>query len=138
MNISELGSTQDGKEAKEQQSKQQRACLEFPVEQIQCSLTKRVTDKSIVSDEAAIYLTAILEHVCAEVLELAGNASKDNQCNQITAKSLQLAVQGDDELHKFVKNLVDTSGNIPRIYNNLLANSKIKEENQEATGSQEL
>ena len=49
---------------------------------------------------APIYLSAVLEYLCAEVLELAGNAASDNKRKVITPRHILLAVANDDELHK--------------------------------------
>ena len=49
---------------------------------------------------APIYLSAVLEYLCAEVLELAGNAARDNKKKLITPRHILLAVGNDDELHR--------------------------------------
>lgn len=97
-----------------------RAGLQFPVGRIKRFLKRNAQNRIRVAGKAAIYLTAVLEYLTAEVLELAGNAAKDLKVKRITPRHLQLAIRGDEELDTLIKATIAHGGVLPHINKALL------------------
>jgi histone H2A len=56
----------------------------------------------VLTDHAAVYLTAVLEYLSADILELAGNAARNDESIKITPRHITLACRGDKVLDRLV------------------------------------
>lgn len=109
----------ESKDAPKFISQSRRAGLVFPVGRVHRYLKEK--EKQRVSGNAAVYCTAILEYVVAEVLELAGNACEDQRLKRINPRHIMIAIRTDEELDAFVKATISGGGVLPHIHKKLLA-----------------
>mgnify|MGYP003330125304 CR=1 FL=1 len=94
-----------GKGGAKATSKSSKAGLQFPVARVGRYL-KKGKYATRVGAGAPVYLAAVLEYLCAEILELAGNAARDNKKSRIIPRHVQLAVRNDEELNKLLLSLI--------------------------------
>ncbi|KAI3772382.1 histone H2A [Cynara cardunculus var. scolymus] len=88
-----------------------RAGLQFPVGRIGRYLKNGRYAKRV-GTGAPVYLAAVLEYLAAEVLELAGNAARDNKKNRIIPRHVLLAIRNDDELGKLLAGVTIAHGGV--------------------------
>ena len=101
-------------------SKSAKAGLQFPVGRVARYL-KKGKYASRIGAGAPVYLAAVLEYLAAEVLELAGNAARDNKKTRIVPRHIQLAVRNDEELNKLLGGVTISQGGVlPNIHSVLL------------------
>ncbi|XP_028780913.1 histone H2A.1-like [Neltuma alba] len=92
-------------------TKSVKAGLQFPVARVARFMRKGRYSKRL-GTGAPIYLAAVLEYLAAEVLELAGNAARDNNKQRINPRHVLLAVRNDDELAKLLQGVTIASGGV--------------------------
>ncbi len=113
---------------KKSQTKSSKAGLQFPVGRISRFL-KKGKYATRVGAGAPVYLAAILEYLTAEVLELAGNAARDNKKSRIVPRHIQLAVRNDEELNKLFGGVTIAQGGVlPNIHSILIPKSSTPKE----------
>ncbi|XP_075927296.1 histone H2A-like [Petromyzon marinus] len=117
-----------GKSRAKAKSHSSRAGLQFPVGRIH-RLLRKGNYAQRVGAGAPVYLAAVLEYLSAEILEylsaeislpylsaeileLAGNAARDNKKTRIIPRNLQLAVRNDEELNKLMGGVTIAQGGV--------------------------
>ena len=114
------GRGKGGKTRAKAKSKSSMAGLQFPVGRIHRLLRKGNYAKRV-GPGAAVYLAAVMEYLAAEVIELAGNAARDNRKTRIIPRHLQLAIRNDEELNKLLAGVsIAQGGVLPNIHSVLL------------------
>jgi len=93
------------------ESKSHRAGLTFPVGRLRRHLHDGQYAKRV-GIGAPVYLAAVLEYLTAEILELAGNASRDLKKVRIIPRHIMLAIRNDEELNKLLSDVTISSGGV--------------------------
>ena len=110
----------DEKSRAKPKSKSSRAGLQFPVGRLRRLLKKGHYSERL-SSGTPVYLAAVLEYLTAEILELAGNAARDNKKARIIPRHLQLAIRNDEELNRLLQGVTISQGGVlPHIHSILL------------------
>ena len=103
-----------------------KAGLQFPVGRIGRYL-RQGKYATRMGAGAPVYLAAVLEYLCAEILELAGNAARDNKKSRIVPRHITLAVKNDEELNRLLGGVTIASGGVlPNIHAVLLPKKSSK------------
>lgn len=92
-------------------SRSSRAGIQFPVGRIH-RLLKKGGHGERIGNGSPVYLAAVLEYLVAEILELSGNAARDNKKSRIIPRHIQLAVRNDDELSNLLKGVTVAQGGV--------------------------
>ena len=124
------GAARAGKKSASQ-SRSKKAGLQFPVGRIHRFLKKgRYAGR--IGAGSPVYLAAVIEYLTAEVLELAGNAARDNKKTRIIPRHIQLAVRNDEELNKLLHGTTIAQGGVlPNIHGVLLPKKSGKKEDSQ-------
>ncbi|KAI2541112.1 hypothetical protein G5576_110353 [Homo sapiens] len=112
---------QGGKARAKAKTRSSRAGLQFPVGRVH-RLLRKGNYSERVGAGAPVYLAAVLEYLTAEILELAGNAARDNKKTRIIPRHLQLAIRNDEELNKLLAGFRSSQWLVP---SRLLASPRV-------------
>lgn len=111
-------------------SRSAKAGLQFPVGRV-ARFLKKGKYATRMAAGAPVYLAAVLEYLAAEVLELAGNAARDNKKSRISPRHIQMAVRNDEELSKLLGDVTIAYGGVlPNIHSVLLPKGKGKKKKE--------
>lgn len=78
---------------------------------------------------AAVYCTAVLEYLVAEVFELAGSITKNRKRKRITPRDLLFSFKRDIEINELLKNVTIPGGGVmPMIHPELLPKKSRKKQ----------
>merc|ERR1712042_285568 len=130
------GRGKGGKVKAKAKSRSSRAGLQFPVGRVH-RLLRNGNYADRVGAGAPVYLAAVLEYLSAEVLELAGNAARDNKKARIVPRHLQLAVRNDEELNKLLGHVTISQGGVLPNIQAVLLPKKSKDKGGVGSQSQE-
>jgi histone H2A len=120
------GKGKGGRGEKKSTTASARAGLQFPVGRIGRYL-RQGKYATRMGAGAPVYLAAVLEYLCAEILELAGNAARDNKKSRIVPRHITLAVKNDEELNRLLGGVTIASGGVlPNIHAVLLPKKSSK------------
>ena len=114
------GRGKGGKARAKAKSRSNRAGLQFPVGRVH-RLLRQGNYAERIGAGAPVYMAAVMEYLTAEILELAGNAARDNKKQRINPRHLQLAIRNDEELNKLLAGVTIAQGGVlPNIHAVLL------------------
>ncbi|CAJ1063674.1 core histone macro-H2A.1 isoform X3 [Xyrichtys novacula] len=117
-------SSRGGKKKSTKTSRSIKAGVIFPVGRM-LRYIKRGLPKYRIGVGAPVYLAAVLEYLTAEILELAGNAARDNKKGRVTPRHILLAIANDEELNQLLKGVTIAAGGVlPNIHPELLAKKR--------------
>lgn len=106
-----------------------KAGLQFSVSRVESLMRKYLTRDMRLSKYAPVYMAGVLEYLAAELLELSGNAAKDQKRHTITVRDLSFAISRDQEFDKMFQagkfgRAIPTGGVVPYIHSVLFPKSK--------------
>uniref|UniRef100_A0A8C2WWL2 MacroH2A.2 histone n=1 Tax=Cyclopterus lumpus TaxID=8103 RepID=A0A8C2WWL2_CYCLU len=85
----------------------------------------RTTKRRLSPEDSSVFPCRSIWDKTAEILELAGNAARDNKKGRITPRHIKLAVANDEELNQLLRGVTISNGGVlPRIHPELLSKKR--------------
>ena len=115
-----------------------RADITFPVGRINSMYKKgRYSDR--IGKGAGIFTAAVLEYLCREIVELAGNACMEAKKVRILPRHIQLAIGNDEELNKVIaETTISNGGVLPNVQGFLFGKHGKSGKNAVTSNTQEM
>lgn len=110
-------------------SRQNKAGIIFPPSITEKFLRNFGYSKIMITNTSSIYLSAVLEYLTYEILDLSLNYCKENKRSRITIRDIEVTIRNDEEFNKIFRkiNYVFLGGGvIPFIHPSLLTKKKKK------------
>ena len=114
---------------KTRKTKSAKADLVFPAARVDRYLRER-KHVTRLGATAPVFLAAVLEYLCAEVLVLAGIEAEDKKKNRITPHHINLAKINDYELDFLLKDVTIAGGGVKPTIEQKKKNDKEDKENE--------
>ncbi|XP_049865877.1 histone H2A-beta, sperm-like [Pectinophora gossypiella] len=115
--------TKPKKDRAKTKTRSSRAGLVFPVGRVHRIMREGNYARRI-GGGSSVYLTAALEYLCAEILELAAKAAQDNSRTRISPRHILLAIRNDEELNRLLDGVIISQGGVMPHINPLLLPKK--------------
>jgi histone H2A len=126
-----------GKKENKATSRSAKAGLQFPVGRV-ARYMRNMRAAARIGAGAPVYMASVLEYLAAEILELAGNAARDNKKTRIIPRHILLAVRNDEELNKLLGAVTIASGGVlPHINSEILPKKGKDDKEDEDEGADE-
>ena len=105
-----------GKNSDKKKTKSSKAKVIFPVTRLNRKL-KEFGMVSRVGETAGVYLAAVFDYLCTDLLDMAVNRVKDENKKRITPRTLMYCIRNDEEFNKLLKDItLSDSGTIEYIH----------------------
>lgn len=115
------------------------AVLEYLAAEVSFRIPIFYSDFRIPLISLLAFVDNVVHLLLSQVLELAGNAARDNKKNRIVPRHIQLAVRNDEELSKLLGSVTIANGGVlPNIHQTLLPKKMGKGKGEIGSASQEF